>query len=77
MIRGIEKTRAVCGGVARVAGTRISIWQLVEARALGASEAEILIDYPSLRAKDLVNAWSYAESHREEIEAQFHENEVG
>jgi Protein of unknown function (DUF433) len=28
----IEKTPGVCGGAARVAGTRIPVWQLVEAR---------------------------------------------
>ena len=45
---GIEKNPGVCGGAARIAGTRIPVWQLVEARALGASEAEILVDFPSL-----------------------------
>ncbi len=28
------------------------------------TEAQLLLDYPSLRAQDLVNAWSYAKSHR-------------
>src|SRR5580704_7735896 len=32
----IEKTPGVCGGAARVVGTRIPVWQLVEARSLGA-----------------------------------------
>jgi uncharacterized protein (DUF433 family) len=73
---GIDKTRGVCGGAARVAGTRIPVWQLVEARASGASEAQILVDFPSSRAEDLVNAWSYEDSHRDEIKAQIHENEV-
>jgi uncharacterized protein (DUF433 family) len=74
--RGIEKTRGVCGGDARIAGTRITVWQLVEARSLGASEAQILSDFPNLRAQDLVNAWSYERSHREEIELAIHQNEV-
>jgi uncharacterized protein (DUF433 family) len=73
---GIEKTRGVCGGAARIARTRIPVWQLVEARALGASEAEILVDFPGLRAEDLVNAWCYEESHRDEIKAEIHSNEV-
>ena len=73
---GIEKTRGVCGGAARVAGTRIPVWQLVEARALGATEAQILADFPSLRAEDLVNAWAYERSHRDEIRSEIHENEV-
>jgi uncharacterized protein (DUF433 family) len=73
---GIEKTPGVCGGAARIARTRIPVWQLVEARALGASEAEILVDFPGLRAEDLVNAWCYEKSHREEIMAEIHSNEV-
>jgi uncharacterized protein (DUF433 family) len=72
----IEKTKGVCVGAARIAGTRIPVWQLVESRDLGVSEAQLLLDYPGLRAEDLVNAWSYAKSHREEIEAEIHENEV-
>jgi uncharacterized protein (DUF433 family) len=74
--KGIEKTEGVCGGSARIAGTRIPVWQLVEARDLGASEARLLLDYPGLRAEDLVNAWSYAKSHRDEIVAEVLENEV-
>jgi uncharacterized protein (DUF433 family) len=74
--RGIEKTHGVCGGDARIAGTRIPVWQLVEARSLGASEAQLLSDYPNLRAEDLVSAWSYERSHREEIERAIHQNEV-
>jgi uncharacterized protein (DUF433 family) len=73
---GIDKTRGVCGGAARIVGTRAPVWQLVEARNAGASEAQILVDFPSLRAEDLVNAWSYEESHRGEIKAQIHKNEV-
>ena len=72
----IEKTPGVCGGAARVAGTRIPVWQLVEARSLGASEAQLLIDYPRLNAVNLVDAWAYAEDHRDEIAAKIRQNEV-
>ena len=72
----IEKTPGVCGGAARVAGTRIPVWQLVEAHALGASEGQLLIDYPRLKAVNLVDAWAYAEDHPDEIAAQIHQNEV-
>jgi uncharacterized protein (DUF433 family) len=75
-IAGIEKTEGVCDGSARIVGTRIPIWLLVEARDLGASEDQLLLDYPGLRAEDLVNAWSYARAHRDEIEAEIRENEV-
>jgi uncharacterized protein (DUF433 family) len=72
----IEKTASVCGGSARVAGTRIPVWQLIVARDMGVSEAQLLIDYPRLRAEDLVNAWAYAEDHADEIAAAIHANEV-
>jgi uncharacterized protein (DUF433 family) len=52
------------------------VWQLVEARDLGASEAQLLIDYPRLKAVNLVDAWAYAEAHCHEIAAQIHQNEV-
>lgn len=72
---GIEKTPGVVGGDARIAGTRIPIWTLVNYRRLGASEAHILEDFPTLRATDLVNAWAYAEVHSDEIEIAIRENE--
>lgn len=73
---GIESDPAVAGGAPCIVRTRIPIWTLVRARQLGASEAEILRSYPSLRAQDLVQAWSYYDSHRDEIERQIRENEV-
>jgi uncharacterized protein (DUF433 family) len=76
VVTGIEKTAGVCGGSARIAGTRIPVWQLVAARDQGVSEAQLLLDYPGLRAEDLVNAWIYAKSHREDIESEILENEV-
>jgi len=72
----IEKTPGVCGGAARVAGTRIPVWQLVEAREMGASEAQLLLDYPRLQALNLVEAWQYADEHQDEIAAEIHKNEV-
>jgi uncharacterized protein (DUF433 family) len=72
----IEKTPGVCGGAARVAGTRIPVWQLVEARSLGASEAQLLIDYPRLEAINLVGAWAYAAEHPDEIAENIRQNEV-
>ncbi|OZH51846.1 hypothetical protein AFK68_28205 [Hydrocoleum sp. CS-953] len=72
---GIEKTPGVCGGDACIAGTRIPVWVLVNARRLGVSESELLQDYPSLQAGDLVNAWTYAEVYSQDIESAIRENE--
>ena len=32
--------------------------------------------YPTLRAEDLVNAWTYVQSNKEETDRQTHENEA-
>lgn len=55
---GIESAPGVCGGDPCVANTRIPVWLLESLRRLGMPEAEILANYPSLRAADLVNAWA-------------------
>ena len=73
---GIEITPGVCGGAACLAGTRIPVWTLEQYRRLGASEADLLVAYPSLRAEDLVNTWAYVRSHQDEIERQIRENEA-
>ena len=73
---GIETTPGVCGGAACLAGTRIPVWILEQYRRSGASEAELLHSYPGLRAEDLVHAWAYVRSHRNEIEQHIRENEA-
>ena len=73
---GIASAPGVSGGEPCIVRTRIPVWVLVQARRLGASEADLLRAYPTLRAEDLVNAWAYARAHRDEIEAQIAENEA-
>jgi len=73
---GIDSTPDVLGGEARIVRTRIPVWVLVQARRLGATEAELLRSYPTLRAEDLTNAWAYARAHYDEIEQQILENEM-
>ncbi len=55
--------------------TRIPVWLLEQARRLGASEADLLVSYPTLRAGDLANAWAFVRSHHDEIEREIRENE--
>lgn len=74
--RGITKTPSVSGGVACIANTRIPVWGLVEARRLGYSEVNLLTSYPTLTATDLTQAWIYAETYAEEIEAAIQGNET-
>lgn len=73
---GIESHPTVNGGEPSIVRTRIPVWVLVQARQLGASEADILQSYPTLRAEDLTNAWAYARVHRDEVEQQILENEA-
>ena len=73
---GIESNPGICGGDPCIVRTRIPVWVLVQAKRLGTNEAEILRAYPTLRAEDLANAWSYYRGHREEIEQQIQENEA-
>jgi uncharacterized protein (DUF433 family) len=72
---GIDRSPDVCGGEPRIVRTRIPVWLLAQARQLGATDADLLRSYPTLRAADLSNAWAYAEAHRDEIDRQIHDNE--
>ena len=73
---GIESRANVNGGEPCIVRTRIPVWVLIQACRLGATEADLLRDYPSLRAEDLTNAWAYARVHRSEIDEQITENET-
>ena len=73
----IVKTPGVCGGAARLIRTRIPVWTLARMRQLGISEPDILSSFPTLRAVDLVEAWSYVAANSEEIERAIRDNEEG
>lgn len=73
---GIERNPGVCGGEPCIVRTRIPVWLLVHAKRLGTSEADLLRSYPTLRAEDLAQAWSYARVHPEEIEHDILANET-
>ena len=57
----IVKNPGVCGGAACLADTRIPVWVLVNARASGATDDEILQDYPTITQAHLDAAWAYAD----------------
>ncbi len=56
----IIATPGVCAGQWRIAGTRIPVSTLVRMRSLGATNEQLLEDYPSLKLADLVAAWKFA-----------------
>jgi uncharacterized protein (DUF433 family) len=75
--RTVEVTPGVCGGYARLRGTRIPIWTLVSLRQQGADDAELLRNYPTLTIERLQVAWDYYDRHRDEVDrtiASHHED---
>ena len=73
---GIERTPGVAGGAACIVRTRIPVWTLERYRQLGWTEAQLLENFSTLRAVDLVGAWAYVEAHRDEVEQDIHSNEA-
>ena len=73
---GIERSPGVIGGDACLVRTRIPVWLLESYRRLGWSEARMLENFPVLRAADLVNAWAYRDSHRDEIDQAIREQDA-
>ncbi len=73
---GIESKTDVNGGEACVVRTRIPVWLLVQLRRAGASEADLLRDYPTLRAEDLTNTWAFAQAHAAQVENDILANEA-
>ncbi len=72
---GIERSTDVAGGAACIVRTRIPVWTLARYRELGWTEAQILSNFPTLRASDLVNAWAYVAAHGDEIAREVRANE--
>lgn len=73
---GIERTPGICGGSARIAGSRIPVWSVVSYKQLGASDAELLQAFPTIGADDLSNALAYYRTNREEIDGEIRANEA-
>ncbi len=64
----IRHTQGVCGGNACIRNTRIPVWIVVSLRSQGATDNELLKDYPSLIQSDLDAAWVYYQDHKNEID---------
>ena len=73
---GIESRSGVCGGDPCIVRTRIPVWMIEQLRRLGASDADILRAYATLRAEDLANAWAYVRAHRGQIDQEIADNEA-
>ena len=64
----IRKIPGVSGGHACVRNTRIPVWTLVSLRQQGATEQELLNNYPGLTLDDLTAVWGYYYNHKSEID---------
>jgi len=64
----IKHTPDVCGGDACIRNTRIPVWTLVSFRHQGATDSDLLDNYPSLIQSDLEAAWKYYQHHKAEID---------
>jgi uncharacterized protein (DUF433 family) len=53
---------AICGGRPTVAGTRVRVSDILEMLAEGASEGEIVADYPYVALEDIRACLAYAAS---------------
>ena len=72
---GIEKNPIVCNGTACIIKTRIPVWSLVSYKLKGWDDKKILINFPTLRASDISNAWLYYKLNQTEIDNAILENE--
>lgn len=71
----LHKTPGICGGAARIRDTRIPVWTIIAYQQQGATEAELLYNYPGLTLQDLQAVANYYEYNPEEIELWLAENE--
>ena len=74
-VNGIWKRPDIQGGNACIRNHRIPVWILVNLKRHGATDDEILQDYPSLTLLDLAAAWKYYECSAEEIDGAIREND--
>lgn len=56
----ISADPAICGGRPTIAGTRVRVADVLEMLAGGASEEEIVADFPSLQLADIRAAIGFA-----------------
>lgn len=56
----ISVTPGLCGGRPVIAGTRVRVADILDMLAGGASEAEIVADYPYISALDIRAALAFA-----------------
>lgn len=66
----VAKQADICGGDARIVGTRVPIWAIIKYVQLGLSDEGIVENFPTLTKYDLEIARKYYKGHRAEIDQQ-------
>ena len=66
----VAKTPGVCGGKARVEGTRIRVHDVAFLHKEGASDGRVREEYPDLTPAQVHAALAYYYDNREEIDAE-------
>lgn len=64
----IRRREGVLGGAACSRDTRIPVSVLVDLRAQGRSDEQLLGDFPGLNQADLDAAWAYYRDHQPDID---------
>jgi len=72
----VQKTPGLCGGRACIRNTRITVWGLMNARRLGATDEQTLKNIVGLTPEDLQAAWEYYRAHPAEIDKDIRDNEA-
>ncbi len=72
----VVKTPGVCGGRARIDGTRVRVYNVVALHKDGASDEKIREAYPDLTPAQIHAALAYYYDNREEIDAELAEDEA-
>lgn len=72
----VVQTKGVCGGRARISGSRISVRTIAEYVRSGQSRSDILFLYPQIEPAAIDDAISYYLDNRQEIEAEIAENSL-
>ena len=75
-IAGVTRTEGVCGGAACLAGLRLPVWTLENARRLGESVVDLQEAYPFLSVDQIQTAFRYAARHPREMDVAIAENDV-
>lgn len=70
----IVKTPGVCGGSARIDGTRITVWLIMGLLLNESSDLDVEWMYPELKHEDITDAKNYWYDNKEEIEKELKEN---